>query len=218
MTIETLVSPIEERISSLHREIAELAPDKYEFFEDDNDNSVLADEVEAWLAAQDQPQPQEAMRLNATQRLNTRQRAARAALLGYRHRGTVHYTQRVSRWQGIRQKDHANEGQYPNYADCSAYVTWCYWDATRLYKMGDFVNGLWWKAGFTGTMTRHGVQISYNKLITGDAIFYGGTWSRPHHVAIYVGRGLVVSHGSESGPLLLRYNYRPINHCRRFIR
>jgi len=219
VNIETLVSPIEERFSSLHREIKELEPDRYEFFADDHDDSQLADEIEAWLAEQDEREPLGAsLRLNATQRYNTRQRAARAALLGWRHRGVVHYTQRWQRWEGIKNRDHAAEGQYPNHADCSAYVTWCLWDATRLYKAGDFVNGAGWRAGFTGTMTRHGVQVSYNKLITGDAIFYGGTWSRPHHVAIYVGRGLVVSHGSESGPLLLRWNYRPVNHCRRYIR
>lgn len=215
--IETLVAPVEERFSALHREIAALDPDRYEFFDDDHDdNEVIDDELNELLLA---PPPRElTLGLGAKKRYNARQRAVRAAVLGYRHRGSVHYTQRSARWQGIRESDHAAEGDYPNNADCSAYVTWCYWDATRLYKLGDFVNGAGWRAGFTGTMVRHGVQVSYNKLITGDAIFYGGTWSRPHHVAIYIGRGLVISHGSESGPLLLKWNYRHVNHCRRFIR
>lgn len=215
--IETLVAPVEERFSALHREIAELTPDRYDFFDEDNDdNNVLDEELNRLLT---EPTPRElALGLGATKRYNTRQRAGRAAVTGYKHRGVIHYTQGGKRWDGIRTRDHALEGDYPNWADCSAYVTWCYWDATRMYKLGDFVNGAGWRAGFTGTMVRHGVQISYNKLITGDAIFYGGTWSRPHHVAIYIGKGLVISHGSESGPLLLRWNYRPVNHCRRYIR
>ena len=210
-----VVAPLEERFSSLHREIGAFHVDDYNQFEPDNDNSVLEGE---WEGPLPQGDAKLALGLGATKRYNARQRAVRSAITGYRHRGVIHYTQGFRRWDGIKTRDHAIEGDYPNWADCSAYVTWCYWDATRLYKLGDFVNGVGWSGGFTGTMTRHGVQISYNKLITGDAIFYGGTHTRPHHVAIYIGKGLVISHGSESGPLLLRWNYRPVNHCRRYIR
>lgn len=214
--IDTIVGPAQARIDSLHRELAGLPLDDYNEYEDDHDDSTLEDEFAELLA---QPPPRElALGLGATKRYNARQRAIRAAYLGYNHRAHIHYTQRSMRWQGIRESDHAAQGQHPEYADCSAFVTWCYWDATRLYKLHDFVNGAGWRAGFTGTMVRHGQVISTSRLITGDSIFYGGTWSRPHHVAIYVGRGRVISHGSEPGPLLLPYNYRRINHCRRFIR
>lgn len=159
-----------------------------------------------------------ALGLSRASRYAARSRAKRAALLGYRHRGAMHYTQGWRRWDGIRLGLRGDRGHFPNYEDCSAFYSWCLWCATRHNGLGDFVNGAFWRAGFTGTMTRHGVQVPLNKLLVADAIMYGGSYSVPEHTAIYVGHGKVVSFGSEIGPLLLPYNYRPINHARRYIR
>jgi NlpC/P60 family len=218
--IDTLVGPAQEKIDNLHREIAGLPLDNYTRNENDNDDTVLERENPDLKDLLEEPPRREALALGlgAAKRYNSRQRAVRSAYIGYRYRASIHYTQRSQRWYAIRNRIHANEGQYPIWADCSAFVTWCYWDATRLYRLSDFVNGAGWRAGFTGTMVRHGRIVQPGNLLTGDSIFYGGPWSRPTHVAIYVGNGRVISHGSESGPLLLHYAYRPINHCRRFIR
>lgn len=138
-------------------------------------------------------------------------------MLAWRNRARVHYTQGSARWQGIQTGRRSASGQYPNYADCSSIDSWYLWDATRPSGLGDFVNGVGWSGGFTGTMVQHGQLIAKPELL-GDQVFYGGTPSRPGHVATYVGRGLVVSHGQEAGPLLLAWNYRPVNQVRRFVR
>ncbi len=158
-----------------------------------------------------------ALGLNWQQRYNTRQRMKRAALLCHKHRSALHYTQGNLRWQYINRRLHASEGQYPNYADCSSLTTGFAWDVTRRYNLKDFVNGCNWNYGYTGTQVQHGVSIPINRrrLLVGDFIFYG---YGPSHVAIYVGKGLVVSHGSESGPLLLRWDYRAVHSVRRYIR
>lgn len=161
--------------------------------------------------------------LTATERYHARQRAKRAAMLGYNRRGSIHYTQGAARWQGINLRCRSADGQYPHNCDCSSFSTWCLWDATVINRLWDFVNGAHWTAGFTGTMTQHGSRVNSGYLLVGDLVFYGGSSSVPSHVAIVVvggrvNRARVVSHGSESGPLLLQANYRPINHIRRFIR
>lgn len=153
--------------------------------------------------------------LSWAQRYAARKRVKQAALLAMRNRGVVHYTQTASRWEGINKRRDASKGQYPNYADCSSLATWCHWTATRRYGLGDYVNGQRWGGGFTGTMIQHGKPVSVNRLLTGDLVFYG---RGPSHVAVYVGGGKVVSHGGESGPLLLDLRYRPIHSARRYIR
>jgi len=157
-----------------------------------------------------------AIGLNPAQRIAARKRIVRAAWLGYQHRGAIHYTQRARRW-AISTGRRSKRGQYPNYADCSAYATYLLWDATHDHHTRDFVNGAWWRAGFTGTMVRHGVRISRPALV-GDCIFYGGSYWVPHHVAVYIGNGRVFSHGSESGPYILRWNYRHVTQIRRYLR
>ena len=160
--------------------------------------------------------------MNAAKRINTRKRVKRAAMLGYYNRARIHYSQGSGRWQGINRKQRAGNGQYPTVADCSSFTTWVFWDATRIYGLGDFVNGAGWRAGYTGTQTQHGKRISGRWLLPGDLVFYGGNQSVPGHVAIVVKGGrlnqaLVVSHGSEPGPLLVRAAYRPVNQIRRYI-
>jgi cell wall-associated NlpC family hydrolase len=144
--------------------------------------------------------------LTAAQRSHARRRAVQAAWLAYRNRGVVHYTQGGSRWSGINGGLQSRRGQFPRYADCSSLATWCIWNAIKVaYGARDTVNGLSWRAGYTGTMLSHGARVK--SLMPGDCIIYG----RGHpgsHTAIYVGGGKVISHGSEAGPLLLPWRYR----------
>lgn len=153
----------------------------------------------------------------AKRRANAREKIAKSALLGVAHAPAIHYTQGPRRWDGIRLHKRSYKKQYPEYADCSAYNTWNYWDGLlaeiRKGAVGDIVNGQGWKAGYTGTMLSdacgkviaRGVTAARKvKLLKADLVIYNG------HVAIVVDpkRRLVVSHGSEAGPFLIRLDYR----------
>lgn len=131
-----------------------------------------------------------------------------AALLGVRHEPVIHYTQEAGpRWEGIRENRKAYKGEFPRYADCSSYTTWCIWNGLGHYGVRDTVNGLAWKAGYTGTQKQCGKRVQYRfSWRTGDLVHYGGGTGK--HVAIYIGRGQVVSHGSEAGPMILPWDYR----------
>jgi cell wall-associated NlpC family hydrolase len=154
--------------------------------------------------------------LNKHQRGVAKKLVMQAAWLAYRHRGAVHYTQGGMRWQGIRSHLIARNGHYPNWADCSSYTTWCLWNGLRHYGVRDVVNGLNWNAGYTGTQLNHGVRAT-GRLLQGDLVIYGRSFPG-HHVAIYVGNGMVLSHGQEAGPLYLPYRYRSdILSIRRYI-
>lgn len=143
-----------------------------------------------------------------------RARVRRNALRAHRHQGHMHYTQGAGRWDGIAHR----RSDYPRQADCSAFATWCYWLATRNQHPADFVNGEHWKAGYTGTMTRHGHQVPASHLRVGDLVFYGGSHSIPEHVAVHVGHQHVVSFGGPGGPYLLPVRYRSdLNHCRAYL-
>jgi hypothetical protein len=157
--------------------------------------------------------------LSYAQRVAARKRLKRAALLVARRRGVIHYTQSSRRWDFIRLRRRPSRGSIAYYADCSSLATALIWDACRVRERGlrDFVNGAGWRAGYTGTMVRHGARIGRPRLV-GDCVFYGGSRSVPGHVALYIGNGLVVSHGSEAGPLIIRWNYRPVVGVRRYIR
>lgn len=155
------------------------------------------------------------MSLTAQQKHSAVNLALQAAVLGYHHRDNIHYTQGSLRWQGISRNRKAWKGEYPNYADCSAYVTWCLWCGLHHYLQPDVVNGQRWLAGYTGTMLRHGRVVS--QPLPGDAVIYGHGWPG-EHTALYTGGGLVVSHGSEAGPLLLPWRYRgDVLSIRRYI-
>ncbi len=127
-----------------------------------------------------------------------------AAILGYHHRANISYTQGAMRWEGIDKHRKAYLGEYPHTADCSAFTTWCLWQPARHFGLSDFVNGLHWQGGYTGTMANHGKRVWVPS--PGDICLYG---SYPyHHVTLYTGGGLCVSHGSWRGPLLLPVRYR----------
>lgn len=146
----------------------------------------------------------------------------KAATLTYRRRDEVHYTQGPQRWEGISKRLDPRKGEFPRYADCSSHNSWCLFVPLALvFKLSDLVNGAAWLAGYTGTMLRHGREVTADTARRGDLVVYGPRGSTGAHVAIVVKRGpfpLVISHGSESGPHLLPYNYRAdIMSIRRYI-
>jgi hypothetical protein len=132
-----------------------------------------------------------------------------AAMALYNQRSSEHYTQGSQRWSGITGK--IMPPNAPAYSDCSAAATWCYW--TQYGSGPDFLNGENWKAGYTGTLTSHGKSVSCSAMQDGDLVFYGSPVS---HVAIYVGNGKVVSHGSDPVSWVA-YNYRSVNSCRSYL-
>jgi len=132
-----------------------------------------------------------------------------AAMALYNNRVNEHYTQGSQRWSGITGK--VMPPSAPQYSDCSAAATWAYW--TQYGNGPDFLNGQNWKAGYTGTLTSHGTAVNCANMQPADLVFYGSPVS---HVAIYVGNGKVVSHGSDPVSYVA-YNYRTVNSCRSYL-
>jgi cell wall-associated NlpC family hydrolase len=146
--------------------------------------------------------------LNATQLAQERKAAVQAAVVALNHRAAVHYTQGSRRWDGIKRGLLGARGQFPSYADCSSFVTWCLWNGMRLHNVPDIVNGQGWHSGYTGTLLRHGHHVSSEAaVLPGDLVFYGSGWPGKH-VAICIGGGRIISHGSEAGPFKLLLHYR----------
>lgn len=164
--------------------------------------------------------------LSPEQRIACRECVVQAAKLACAHEPEIHYTQDIHlRWDGINRRRNAALGQYPSYADCSSFATWCLWNGLYLkYHLPDKVNGKNWSAGNTGTMTSHGLGVSIDpqSILPGDCVFYRKDAGGPiSHVAIVVsklrGVPMVVSHGSEKGPTYRKYNYRTPVQIRRYI-
>jgi hypothetical protein len=133
------------------------------------------------------------------------------AMVGYMNRYSIHYTQSSLRMQGVRNR--IEPPHFPMWEDCSSFSTWCYW----VSKASD-PNGLNYDGqGYTGTLVNHGRKVYLSQAKIGDLIFYGWSGGIPTHVAVYIGNGRVVSHGSEAGPLLLPATYRPITTIRSYI-
>jgi cell wall-associated NlpC family hydrolase len=153
-----------------------------------------------------------------TPKLNARERAVRAAMLGVKHRDRISYTQGAGRWNGIQNGFRAYKGQFPKSADCSSFVTWCLWDALGGPKAGpDRVNGAAWKAGFTGTQCSHGRAVSRAEMLPGDLLFFRNAQGAIGHVTMYLGDGKAVSHGTDAGPQVVPVDYRPIAQIRRYL-
>jgi cell wall-associated NlpC family hydrolase len=154
------------------------------------------------------------------------ERAVRAALLGHKHRDKLNYTQDPKkRWDGITRGRRSKNGQFPAWADCSSFVTWCYWDALGGPDAGaDIINGGEWRWGNTDSQIQHGRKVSIAQARPGDLAFYTRK-GRIGHVAIVVGRDSVVSHGTPeandppfAGPYMNRLNYDgTLNHIRRYV-
>lgn len=162
--------------------------------------------------------------LTRPQRQQAREHATNAALLGLHHAAALHYTEGAQRWEGIATHRISAKGEYPHHADCSAFATWCLWNALHLgFGLADIVNGEDWKAGYTGTMAQHGRLVEHGRevVLRGDCVLYGPAPTF-EHVAIVVGHSggkpVVVSNGSEPGPYLLPFDYRSdVGEFRRYV-
>lgn len=130
-------------------------------------------------------------------------RGVAAALMTVRHRGNIHYTQGAARNVGIRGKG-IWPPDYPHYADCSMHDTWLYFVAGAPDPNRRGYDGF----GFTGTQSNAGVTVSWRVAPLLALVFYGHPIG---HVATVVKKAkLVVSHGSEVGPVLVAINYRTV--------
>jgi hypothetical protein len=155
------------------------------------------------------PPPRPDGKLTDAERGAARRLAVKAFRLLYNHRGSVHYTQGHSRWQGIRERRRAADGRFPLYCDCSSAATWAWWNAlTNVDGMNtrDRINGSSWAAGYTGTMLSHGWRVTDRR--PGDLVIYGRRFPGGHVAMVAENTNMVYSHGSESGPHYLRWNYR----------
>lgn len=108
------------------------------------------------------------------------------------NRGRFVYTQ-----DGRRMSCVHNPNAPTIYADCSAFVTYCYSWAGAPDPNGNGYNGY----GYTGTLLAHGTPIGASQARPGDVVVYGpGTgW----HTALIVEGGadpLTVSHGGQGDP------------------
>jgi hypothetical protein len=165
------------------------------------------------------PPPKPDGKLTDSERAKAREIAVASFRLLYNHRGSVHYTQGASRWQGIRERRRFADGRFPLYCDCSSAATWAWWNAlTNVDGMdtADRINGCSWTAGYTGTMLSHGWRVSDRK--PGDLVIYGRGFPGKHVAMVANNTNMVYSHGSESGPHYLRWNYRSdVMAVRRYI-
>lgn len=95
----------------------------------------------------------------------------------------------------------------PRHTDCSGYSSWV------LFESGvPNPNGV--GVGNTTSLARHGTPVRINgPLKVGDLVFYSTNNS---HVAIYIGHGLVSSHG-QPGIAIHPYGYRFIYGIRRYF-
>ena len=146
-----------------------------------------------------------------------RNAVAAAAMFGY-HRRPWAYSQGGSRMYGVTRR--LIPPKYPTVSDCSAFSTWCYMVADRTVGGVPDPNGFNYRGwGYTGTLQDHGVQISSGQLRKGDMVFYGYQEGGriAGHVAVYVGGGFCVGHGSAGGPRLHSVHYRPVRECRSYL-
>lgn len=193
------------------------------FAEFDEPTIIVPDEGDAGAAtAQFEALTRSAgpLHLTRAQRVQARNIVSQGARKMLAHEPAIHYTQGSQRWEGINHHLRIVKGQYPTHADCSSMTTWMLWNALTHAKrdlhIPDVVNGQDWRAGYTGTQRNHGRRVT-GKLLVGDLIHYGPGVGL--HVAIYIGGGMVFSHGSERGPYKLPVHYRgDFNQARRYIR
>lgn len=124
---------------------------------------------------------------------------------GVTHNASIHYTQDTRRDDYL----HGAKGHLPIWTDCSGFLTYCYWASGLPDPSGLDYRYL----GYTGTILanayRHGtVTTDLSKARPGDPIVIG--YGTGVHVTICVESApdpIVVSHGSEPGPLSEHQSY-----------
>jgi hypothetical protein len=165
--------------------------------------------------------------LNAKDRATARRLFIKGVEVLMAHPAQLHYSQNmVERWEGINEeiipwyRTGRLNGKYPKHGDCSSTGTYLMWLAlANHFHLPDNVNGQGWKAGYTGTLIDHGKVVSdWSRLKIGDAIIYGPSRTNTVHVAWSIGGRRAFSHGSEGGPFLVDFQYRPdIVGVRRYV-
>lgn len=133
---------------------------------------------------------------------DARHRVLSAAWEGYLKRDQIHYTEGSRRMSGVRDK--ILLPNVPPWEDCSSFATWCYWVAGALDPNYFNFDGY----GNTGSQYPHGVHVTLANARMADICFYGWNDGEPTHEAVYAGNGMVISNGSESGPLYEKATYR----------
>lgn len=114
---------------------------------------------------------------------------ASAALKAYHQKQNYRYAE-------IRPIPSSLFGQPPVTTDCSGFSILCYKWAGLPDPSGNGYDG----SGNTGSLISHMRRAT--TPTPGMLVFYGGTMGYPQHVAVYVGSGKVVSHGSPGDPSL----------------
>src|SRR5262249_9784605 len=118
------------------------------------------------------------------------------------HRARIHYSQGSSRFAWLLHPPFT----LPMAVDTSSFVAFCYWAAGAPNPNGGAYSLA--KGGYTGTMLAHMKPTSGGQVRPGAVVL----WSPPvpgTPAAIVVRTGpapLLVSHGSEAGPELIRFS------------
>ena len=121
-------------------------------------------------------------------------RPASLALYCHVHGQPDVYSQGSDRWQGIA--DHVKAWNMAHIGDCSAFYIWLYYACGWPDPTGQGYSGL---EEYTGTLQDHGTRVV--SPAPNDAVLYAPHGqSQSSHVAIYVGSGMVVSHGIPGPP------------------
>jgi peptidoglycan hydrolase-like protein with peptidoglycan-binding domain len=179
---------------------AAVARAKWELgFPDDGSTTVAGPKLLALLRGEPLPpdlQARQAVRRHdAAKTVMLRRQIAAVARWGAANEPQIHYRQ-------SRPIDGLHEPyKLPLYTDCSGFVTLCY-----AWAAADDPNGLDYSGqGYTGTLLQHMRHIARSAVQVGDLVVWGAPPG--HHVAVAVEAGadpLLVSHGQEKGPLLIR--------------
>lgn len=147
--------------------------------------------------------------LSERHRAQARREIIRGCELLLANKGSVHYSQGANRWEGIARGLKIPQGEFPHHGDCSSTATWLLWNALHIpYGVRDVVNGANWRAGYTGTIARHGKLVQHDRsLKVGDLILYGRAPTY-EHVVVSLGGRVAFSHGGEAGPFKVDIDYR----------
>lgn len=92
---------------------------------------------------------------------------------------------------------------FPIHADCSAFVTLCYWLAGAPDPNGGTAYNAtgFGREGYTGTLLGHGTHIPASAVVAGDLVVYGATPGEHTAIVVLVQGNdiLTVSHGGPTG-------------------
>jgi len=94
--------------------------------------------------------------------------------------------------------------QFPVFADCSAFVTLCYWLGGAADPNGGTAYNAtgFGREGYTGTLLSHGTHIPVAEVQPGDVVVYGpGTGWHTALVTDVTPNGIrTISHGQQGDP------------------